>query len=143
MCLIGWRGGGCCLRLVACRSYSSWARAIRFKISVFTYPSMYSLSTSRIVNQWKIQSEHFLIVWVNFLTWEILISSFWWWFSFFRVEKKTSNDYKGFSALRAHFLFKLLIVALSVSIFSFYNKKQRQKSFRILINLFCTFSKFY
>ena len=46
-------------------------------------------------------------------------------------------------ALRAHLLFQLLIVALSVSIFSVYSIKQKQKMFADFIIFFRAFSKFY
>jgi len=48
----------------------------------------------------------------------------------------------AFRALRAHLLFQLLIVALSVSIFSLYSIKQKQK-FADFIIFFGAFSKFY
>ena len=46
-------------------------------------------------------------------------------------------------ALRAHLLFQLLIVALSLNIFSLYRIKQKQKKFADFIIFFCAFLKFY
>ena len=43
----------------------------------------------------------------------------------------------------AHLQFQLLIVALSVNIFSLYSIKQKQKKFVDLIIIFRTFLKFY
>ena len=40
-------------------------------------------------------------------------------------------------------LFQLLIVALSVSIFSLYSKKQKQKKLADFKIVFCAFPKFY
>jgi len=52
------------------------------------------------------------------------------------------NNY-AFRALRAHLLFQLLIVALSLNIFSLYSIKRKQKKFADFIIFFCAFSKFF